>query len=259
MKAGPIAGTLCALTLLGAPPASAAISATAAPIGSASSGSYLVTVVNEGPKTEGVILIELAGSETATGIVPGACVYGQPVAGSVIGCPQIEAGATLQVCYNGPQTEKVEEFSAGAPAIPLSTVGPVASCPLAGFVPKSTGEGEGNTGTGGGDSGGGSGSGSVTKFSLGKVKKRPAKGTATLAVKVPGPGTIKLTGKKVRRATVRAKKAGTFNLTVEAKGKVASKLATGGKVTVKVVITFTPTDGKPKTKSETVRLVHHKR
>ena len=173
MKAGPIAGTLCVLTLLGPAPASAAISATAAPIGSASSGSYLVTVANEGPKTEGVILIELAGSETATGIVPGDCVYGQPVAGSVIGCPQIEAGATLQVCYNGPQTEKVEVFYAGAPAIPLSTVGPVASCPLAGFVPKSTGEGEGSAGTGGGGSGGGPGSGSVAKFSFGQGQSVP--------------------------------------------------------------------------------------
>ena len=76
---------------------------------------------------------------------------------------------------------------------------------------------------------------------------------------MPGPGTIKLTGKKVKTATVRAKKAGTFKLTVKAKGKVAAKLATVGKVTVKVAITFTPTGGKPKTESETVRLVHHKR
>jgi hypothetical protein len=272
------AGTALALALAiaasSAVSAQAAVNATASPIGSASSGSYLVSVVNEGPKTEGAILIELASSEAATGIVPSGCAYGQPIGGPVIGCPQIEAGATLNVCYNGPAPVKVSQFYAGAPPIALSTSGPVGSCPVAGFAPRSSGSGEGagsgsggsqtgtsgsGTATGGGGAPGTGAPGTVASLSLGKVRTSAARGTATLAATVPGPGTLKLSGKKVRGQTVPVKSKGTVLLTVKAKGNAAARLAATGRATVAVSVTFTPTGAKPTTESTTVKLVEQRR
>jgi hypothetical protein len=103
---------------------------------------------------------------------------------------------------------------------------------------------------------------------LGKVKRNKHKGTATLAVNVPGPGTLALSGKglKPRRAgrTSRASAslavsgAGTVKLLVKAKGKAKKMLNKKGKVKVKVSVTYTPTGdapGSPNTQTKRVKLV----
>ena len=87
-------------------------------------------------------------------------------------------------------------------------------------------------------------------FSLGKVKRNKKKGTATLAVEVPNPGTLVLGGKGVKDAsaagaviskTVDA--AGTVKLLIKAKGKKKKKLKKKGKVKLNPTITYTPTGG----------------
>ncbi len=102
------------------------------------------------------------------------------------------------------------------------------------------------------------------KFDFGGVKLDKAKGTATLSVDVPGPGTLSLSGKGVvgqrlaRHARVSAArkvgKAGTVKLTVKAKGKAKRKLNSTGKAKVKAKVTFTPTGGTAKTERKSITL-----
>jgi hypothetical protein len=101
------------------------------------------------------------------------------------------------------------------------------------------------------------------QFSFGKLKKNKSKGTATIAVNVPGPGTLSLTGKKVKSqrpareatASKAVTAAGTLKLLVKAKGKAEKKLNKTGKVKVKANVTFIPTGGAANAHTKTVKLV----
>jgi YVTN family beta-propeller protein len=102
-------------------------------------------------------------------------------------------------------------------------------------------------------------------FSFGKVKLNKKKGTAILPVKVPGPGSLKLKGSKVKSQrpargagdglakTVKA--AGTVKLKIVPKGKAKKKLNKAGKAKVKVKVTYTPTGGIANAKSKKIKLV----
>jgi hypothetical protein len=107
---------------------------------------------------------------------------------------------------------------------------------------------------------------SNNSFTFGKVKDNKKKGTATLAVNVPGPGTLSLTGKGVKAqrpareatqsSTVTA--AGTVKLLVKPQGKAKKRLNKKGKVKVAVSVTYTPTGdvpGDPNTQTDKVKLV----
>lgn len=89
-----------------------------------------------------------------------------------------------------------------------------------------------------------------------KAKLNRKKGTATLTVKVGGPGKLTLTGKKAKRQTKTAKAAGKVKLLVKAKGKAAKALANTGKAKLKLKVAYTPTGGATATftKSITLRL-----
>jgi hypothetical protein len=90
-------------------------------------------------------------------------------------------------------------------------------------------------------------------FGFGKVKRNRKKGTAKLAVSLPGAGTLSLFGKGVVSQT--ASGAGTVNLLVKAKGKRRRTLDRAGEVKVTAKITFTPTGGDPNTKSKNLKLI----
>jgi hypothetical protein len=103
-------------------------------------------------------------------------------------------------------------------------------------------------------------------FSFGKLKRNKKKGTATLPVDVPGPGTLVLTGKGLvkqrlgaaSRAGALAKTvnaAGRVKLKVKAKGKKRRRLDATGTVTVMAKITYTPTGGVSNTKAKRIKLV----
>jgi hypothetical protein len=93
----------------------------------------------------------------------------------------------------------------------------------------------------------------VATNTLGKLKRNRRKGTAVLRVHVPGPGTVTLRGKSVRRqrpmqpavASKEANSAGTVKLRVKPKGKARRKLKRTGRVKVKVRVTYTPAGGLP--------------
>jgi hypothetical protein len=103
-------------------------------------------------------------------------------------------------------------------------------------------------------------------FSFGALTRNRKKGTATLAVNVPGPGTLSLGGTGVRAVqagggaigakTVSA--AGTVSLPVAATGKARRKLKKRGKARVTATVTYSPTgeiSGKPNTQSEQIKLL----
>jgi hypothetical protein len=104
-------------------------------------------------------------------------------------------------------------------------------------------------------------------FSFGKLKLNKKKGTAILLVKVPGAGTLTLTGSGVvkerparralaARAPVRTVGgAGTVKLLVKAKGKAKRKLNQKGNAKVKVKVTFIPTGGVAASHTKTIRLI----
>ncbi len=88
-----------------------------------------------------------------------------------------------------------------------------------------------------------------------KAKLNRKKGTATLAVTVPGPGTLTLTGKKKLVKQTRASNAaGTLKLLVKAKGKAKKALTKKGKAKVKATIVFSPQTGAATSQAKTLVL-----
>jgi hypothetical protein len=102
-------------------------------------------------------------------------------------------------------------------------------------------------------------------FRFGKLKRNKKKGTAKLAVKLPGPGTLSLRGKGVvsqprggtpaKPAVRTISRAGTVKLLIKAKGKRKRKLNGAGKVKVKLRVTYTPTGGDPNTRVKKAKLI----
>jgi hypothetical protein len=103
----------------------------------------------------------------------------------------------------------------------------------------------------------------LCQFSFGKLKRNAQRGTAKLAVTVPGSGTLSLAGKGVvtqevsvasgkHRAVASAR---TVKLLVKPKGKAKGKLSRRGKAKVKPVVTFTPTGGPAVAQPKKVKLV----
>jgi Right handed beta helix region len=115
--------------------------------------------------------------------------------------------------------------------------------------------------------GGGPGGGPSNAFSFGKVKHDRRRGTVTLGVHVPGPGTLALGGKRVvsqrsagrrnlfGRSSRAVAGAGVVALLVKAKGVAKRRLDRHGSAKVKAVVTFTPTAGTPSTATRKIRLV----
>ena len=103
-------------------------------------------------------------------------------------------------------------------------------------------------------------------FSFGKVKDNRKKGTATVAVSVPGPGALTLAGKGVKpdlraggaTASVAVGAAGTVQLPVKPQHMLRKKLRKKGKIKVKVSVTYKPSGeiaGDPNTLTRHVKLL----
>jgi hypothetical protein len=100
-------------------------------------------------------------------------------------------------------------------------------------------------------------------FTFGKVKKHPNKGTATLPVNLPGPGTVALSGKGLKgkqlQVSSTAKSAAqVVKLLIKAKGKAKGALGSSGHAKVKPSVTYTPVGevtGVPNTLSRKIKLI----
>jgi len=97
------------------------------------------------------------------------------------------------------------------------------------------------------------------KFSFGKLKLNKKKGTATLQVKVPGPGKIvagdvKKNGKRVKNAKTTAGSPRTVKLKLKPTASGKKALRKTGKLPFKLKVTFTPTGGKAASKKRSGKL-----
>jgi hypothetical protein len=97
-----------------------------------------------------------------------------------------------------------------------------------------------------------------------KPKLDRHKGTATLTVIVPGPGTLGITGKGVAvprvaagpvSALIDVQAAGRVKVPIKAKGTAKATLERTGRVTVNATATFTPTGGTAADYTQPVHLV----
>jgi hypothetical protein len=95
-------------------------------------------------------------------------------------------------------------------------------------------------------------------FTLGAVQRNKKNGTATLAVSVPNPGELALSGNGVKAAGASAAQAvptaGEVSLLVRARGKKKRKLNETGKVKLNLDVTYTPTGGDASAQSTKLKL-----
>lgn len=119
-------------------------------------------------------------------------------------------------------------------------------------------------GTPGGGGGGGGGSSTPpaptappkpsNKIGFGKVKLNKVKGTAKLTLVLPGPGTVGLSGKGMKKVAKSAKTAGKLSIPIVALGKAKATLAQTGTVKLVLKLSFTPVGGSPNTQSHPLKL-----
>jgi hypothetical protein len=96
-------------------------------------------------------------------------------------------------------------------------------------------------------------------FSFGKVKRNKRKGTAKLAVNVPGPGELDLARtKKVKPQGKRAPAEGEVKLAVKPRRKSRRALRKKGKAKVGAEVTYTPDGGEPNTNSKRIKLIERR-
>lgn len=144
----------------------------------------------------------------------------------------------------------VETVGIAVDDLPLPPVQPDPSSP-----PSSSGGGR-SSGGGAGPSGGGPGPapGKPTIF-LGKPKVNPHNGTAKVTATVSGPGVVKVSGKKVTPAKVKAKRAGKVKLPIRARRSAVPALRRDGHLRVSFTASFTAANGEQVSAKRNARLV----
>ncbi len=102
------------------------------------------------------------------------------------------------------------------------------------------------------------------RFSFGKARLNKKKGTASLAVRVPGPGLLKSTvgraaSHRAGASTVNfVGAAGTVEIPIAASGKLEKKLERSSKVKVIVRVAFTPNGGAVAVQDRALTLVRRR-
>jgi DNA-binding beta-propeller fold protein YncE len=91
-------------------------------------------------------------------------------------------------------------------------------------------------------------------FGFRGLKLDRSRGTATLGVKVPGPGRLRLRGKGVKSVQRYPEAAGIISLPIHPRYGVRQVLNLEGKARVRVRVTYVPTNGGPHTKTKRIEL-----
>jgi YVTN family beta-propeller protein len=81
------------------------------------------------------------------------------------------------------------------------------------------------------------------RFAFGRLIQNRKNGTVRLQVKLPGPGSILLFGKKIHAVTRKVKKAGSMFLTLHARVELNKRLKKIHRTSVRFRLTFTPSAG----------------
>src|SRR5918994_3148155 len=84
-------------------------------------------------------------------------------------------------------------------------------------------------------------------FDIGLLERDRRRGTASLAVKVPGPGSLLVRGKQIKRVRVDPEAAGVVGLPIRSTGKARRRLNRRGRARVRASVTYTPVNGGPNT------------
>jgi hypothetical protein len=101
------------------------------------------------------------------------------------------------------------------------------------------------------------------RFGFGKARLNRKRGTASLPVRLPGPGLLRTSiaaaghGAKSSSASF-AGAAGTVRIAIAPSGKLQKKLLHNGKVKVKVTVVFTPNGGAAASQSRLLTLVERR-
>jgi DNA-binding beta-propeller fold protein YncE len=91
-------------------------------------------------------------------------------------------------------------------------------------------------------------------FGLRELKLDRSRGTASLGVKVPGPGRLRLRGKRVDSVQRYPEVAGIISLPIRPRYRTRRVLDREGKARVRVRVTYEPTNGGPHTKTKRIEL-----
>jgi len=111
----------------------------------------------------------------------------------------------------------------------------------------------GGSGSGAGTGGGPDATAPVdNSFELGKARLNRRRGTATLAVEVPGPGLVAVDGAVPRQQ--RADGPGRVTLRISPRPKARRILSRRGSVRLKLTVTFVPQGGVPNSRAVSLRL-----
>jgi hypothetical protein len=93
------------------------------------------------------------------------------------------------------------------------------------------------------------------EFRIGRLSLNRRRGTAVLALYVPGPGKIALSGRDVRKTVRRPIRAGTVKIPIAARGKARRKLQRLGAVHLRLAIAYTPIGGDTRVIRKRVTLI----
>jgi DNA-binding beta-propeller fold protein YncE len=96
------------------------------------------------------------------------------------------------------------------------------------------------------------------KFHFAGLVKKRSNGFAVLYVRVPGPGKVSLKGRGFRRLSRTARQAATVSLPVKPKVRLRHFLKRHGKGRIRLAVTFTPTNGEPRTLEKVILLRRHR-
>lgn len=105
--------------------------------------------------------------------------------------------------------------------------------------------------------GGGGGQAPSNRIALGSLKRNPRTGTAILAVTVPGPGRLALSGGGIGKLLRSPSRAGTLRLRIVPRGAARARLAARGRLRLRVTVSFTPTGGTEARRSRRLTLFEH--
>jgi DNA-binding beta-propeller fold protein YncE len=91
-------------------------------------------------------------------------------------------------------------------------------------------------------------------FRFGELTRHLRRGTASLAVKVPGPGDLRVRGERIKAAGEHAETAGTVSLPIRPRCRARRALSREGEVRVRIHVTYRPGNGGPNTRVRRVEL-----
>ena len=91
-------------------------------------------------------------------------------------------------------------------------------------------------------------------FDFGALKRDRRRGTASLAVKVPGPGSLVVRGKGIKRVEVHPEGAGAATVRIRPRAKARRRLSRKGEADVWISVTYTPPNGGANTRLTRIEL-----